>query len=214
MTARRVAAVAAALLVTAAPPAGAQSVGRLFTSVEQRANLDELRDQAHFERPEREPEQVTKAIHRAIKGVTRDLDELGLNTAIAKLMEAINDLSGQPLTRESAEKFVLLLAPLAPHLAEELWQRMGHTGTLAYEQWPTWDEQMLTEDAVTVIIQVLGKKRGQVEAPRDADDDTLQNLVIDAQRGSNFEVDGDDRFIVVRDKKDQSPKLVNVIAKR
>ena len=65
-----------------------------------------------------------------------------------------------------------------------------------------------------MIIQVLGKKRGQVDAPRDADDATLQELVIGAQRGSNFEVESSDRFIVVRDKKDQSPKLVNVIAKR
>ena len=69
-------------------------------------------------------------------------------------------------------------------------------------------------DSVTVIIQVLGKKRGQFEAARDADDATLQNLVIEVQQGSNYEVNGNDRFIVVRDKKDQSPKLVNVIAKR
>ena len=85
----------------------------------------------------------------------------------------------------------------APHLAEELWQRLGHETTLANEPWPAWDEALLTEDAVTVIIQVLGKKRGQVEAPRDADDDTLQDLVIEAQRGSNFEVDGDDRIALL-----------------
>jgi leucyl-tRNA synthetase len=161
-----------------------------------------------------EPEASTKSIHRAVRGVTADYESLSLNTAIAKLMEAINELHGQPMSRESAEKYVLLLAPLAPHLAEELWQRLGHAATLAYETWPGYDEAVLTEDSVTVIIQVLGKKRGQFEAARDADDATLQDLVIEVQQGSNYEVDGGDRFIVVRDKKDQSPKLVNVIAKR
>jgi len=161
-----------------------------------------------------EPETTTRSIHRAVRGVTADYESLSLNTAIAKLMEAINELHDQPISHESAGKYVLLLAPLAPHLAEELWRRLGHTDTLAYETWPAYDEAVLTESSVTVIIQVLGKKRGQFEAARDADDATLQNLVIEAQQGSNYEVNGHDRFIVVRDKKDQSPKLVNVIAKR
>jgi leucyl-tRNA synthetase len=161
-----------------------------------------------------EPEACTKSIHRAVKGVTADYESFSLNTAIAKLMEAINELQGQAMSRASAEKYVLLLAPLAPHLAEELWRRLGREDTLAYESWPEYDEAVLTEDSVTVIIQVLGKKRGQFEAARDADDATLQNLVIGVQQGSNYEVDDNDRFIVIRDKKDQSPKLVNVIAKR
>jgi len=129
-------------------------------------------------------------------------------------MEAINELHDQPLSRETAQKYVLLLAPLAPHLAEELWRRLGNEGTLAYESWPDYDEAVLTEDSVTVIIQVLGKKRGQFEVARDADDTTLQDLVIAVQQGTNYEVTAGDRFIVVRDKKDQSPRLVNVIAKR
>ena len=149
-----------------------------------------------------------------VKGVTADYESLSLNTAIAKLMEAINELHDQEISLETARKYVLLLAPLAPHLAEELWRRLGSRDTLAYETWPDYDEVVLTEDSVTVIIQVLGKKRGQFKAARDADDTTLQDLVIEVQQGSNYEVNGDDRFIVVRDKKDQSPKLVNVIAKR
>ena len=108
---------------------------------------------------------------------------------------------------------MLLLAPLAPHLAEELWRRLGHKRTLAYEAWPTWDEALLTEDVVTVVIQVLGKRRGEFEAPRDSDDSTLRALVIEAQRGTHFEVDEDARFIVVRDKRDRSPRLVNVLTK-
>jgi leucyl-tRNA synthetase len=176
--------------------------------------VTENRDEGCREFVDQEPEAVTKALHRAIKGVTQDCDELALNTAIAKLMEAINELSGQPISRSTAETFTLLLAPLAPHLAEELWHRLGHENALAHEAWPVWDEALLTEDSVTVIIQVLGRKRGQVEAPRDTDDARLQELVIEAQQGSNFEVEATDRFIVVRDKQDQSPKLVNVIAKR
>ncbi|RKZ07914.1 leucine--tRNA ligase, partial [bacterium] len=161
-----------------------------------------------------ESDEATRAIHKAIKGVTADYNALALNTAIAKLMEAINELSGQPISRETARRYVLLLAPLAPHLCEELWSRMGYADTLAYEDWPEYDEAVLTEDSVTVIIQVLGKKRGQLQVAREVDDATLQELVVQAQSGSNYEVNGNDRFIVVRDKKDQTPKLVNVIAKR
>ena len=161
-----------------------------------------------------EPVEVTKTIHRTVKAVTHDLDTLGFNTAIAKLMECLNEIVGQPLGRASAEAYTLMLAPLAPHLAEELWQRLGHSQSLAHATWPTWDEALLQESTVEVVIQVNGKKRGQVDAARDASDDTLKPLVVAAMAGTNFEVTPDDKFIVVRQKNDGVPKLVNVIAKR
>ena len=161
-----------------------------------------------------EPVEVTKAIHRTTKAVTEDLQALSFNTAIAKLMECLNDVVGQPMAKTSAETYALLLAPLAPHLAEELWRRLGHEGTLAHENWPTWDEALLEESTVEVVIQVNGKKRGQVSAPRDATDDVLKLRVVEEMAGTNFEVGLDDRFIVVRAKNDGTPKLVNVIVKR
>jgi leucyl-tRNA synthetase len=161
-----------------------------------------------------EPVEVTKAIHRTTKAVTDDLEVLSFNTAIARLMECLNEISGKPIGRRSAETFTLLLAPLAPHLAEELWRRLGHDATLAHEPWPGYDEALLEESTIDVVIQVNGKKRGQVAAPRDASDEALRPLVVEAMAGTNFEVSPDDRFIVVRQKNDGTPKLVNVIAKR
>jgi len=161
-----------------------------------------------------EPVAVTKAVHRTTKVVAEDLEALSFNTAIAKLMECLNEISGEPLGRRSAETYTLLLAPLAPHLAEELWRRLGHDTTLAHEPWPGYDESLLEESTVDVVIQVNGKKRGQVPAPRDASDEVLRPLVVEEMAGTNFEVTLDDRFIVVRQKNDGTPKLVNVIAKR
>ena len=159
-----------------------------------------------------EPEVCRKAIHRAVKGVTEDLEALSLNTAISKLMECLNDLVGQPISRDTAERYVKLLAPLAAHLAEELWSRLGHDPAVSLQPWPDYDESVLIEQTVEVVVQVQGKKRGAVQVPRDIDDDTLKSAVVEAMASTNFPVSAADRFIVVRPK-GQPPKLVNVIAR-
>jgi leucyl-tRNA synthetase len=160
-----------------------------------------------------EPVACAKAIHRATRAVTEDLERLSLNTAIAKLMECINELSGQPISRTTAATYTKLLAPLAPHLAEELWRRLGHHDTVGLVTWPTWDEALLAENEVEVVIQVKGRKRGAVLAPRDAQDEPLKHLVVAAMAGTSFAVEATDKFIVVRDKGDGTPKLVNVITR-
>jgi leucyl-tRNA synthetase len=160
-----------------------------------------------------EPPASRKAIHLAVREVTRDLEQMGFNTAISRMMECVNTLMGRPFSRETAERFVLLLAPFAPHLAEELWHRLGHVESLAYQSWPSWDESVLSESTVEVVIQVRGKKRGTVEVSVDADDPTLHRAVIETMEGTNFPVRPEDRFIVVR-QEENVPKLVNVIAKR
>ncbi len=162
---------------------------------------------------EDEPVACVKAIHRATKGVTEDFEHLGLNTAIAKLMECLNELSGQPISRTTAETYTKLLAPLAPHLGEELWRRLGHDETIGYVEWPTWDEQVLVESEVEVVIQVKGRRRGAVVTARDTQDEPLKSLVVAAMAGTSFEVAASDKFIVVRDKSDGTPKLVNVITR-
>jgi leucyl-tRNA synthetase len=110
-----------------------------------------------------------KVLHNAIKAVTADIEEMSFNTAISRMMEFVNEATkASTLAREDAEKFVLLLAPFAPHMAEELWERLGHTKTLAYEPWPEYDESLLTEDTLDIAVQVLGKLRGLVQVPVDA----------------------------------------------
>ncbi len=158
-----------------------------------------------------EARESLRAIHGAIVEVTRDLDTLSFNTAISHLMECLNALSGQAFSKQTAEYFTLLLAPLAPHLAEELWRRLGHDASLAYEHWPVADEKALAEDTTLVVIQVRGKKRAIVEVDKKIAEDELKAAVVGVMADTNFPVAVEDRFIVVRDKKSGEPRLVNVI---
>lgn len=113
---------------------------------------------------------LLRLAHRTIAGVSEDMERLGFNTALAKLIELNNALVGLgAIPREVAEPFVRLLAPFAPHLAEELWQRLGHAETVAYAAWPEADEALLVEDTVTLAVQVMGKKRGEITVATDAD---------------------------------------------
>jgi leucyl-tRNA synthetase len=112
-----------------------------------------------------------KLLHRTIAKVTEDFEALRFNTAIAALMEFTNAANKWPtIPRAVAESFVLLLAPLAPHVAEELWQRMGHAESLAYAPWPVHEAQYLIDDRITVAVQINGKVRGTIEIAADADE--------------------------------------------
>ncbi|MCB9529871.1 MAG: leucine--tRNA ligase [Myxococcales bacterium] len=109
-----------------------------------------------------------RALHRTIKKVTEDIEGLRFNTAIAAMMELVNLLTkNEERGREVLQPLVQLVAPFAPHIGEELWQRLGHTRTLAYEPWPSYDESLTVAAAVTYAVQVNGKVRGQVELPVD-----------------------------------------------
>ena len=105
-----------------------------------------------------------KHLHRIIDGVREDLDELRFNTAIAKLIELTNTLTPLPVaSREAVEPLVLMLSPFAPHLAEELWGKLGHEGTSAYADFPVADPAQLVAESVTYPVQVNGKVRGRIE---------------------------------------------------
>jgi len=116
---------------------------------------------------------------QTIAGVTEDLEAMRFNTAISKLMVFVRDAAkGAPLPRESAEAFVLLLAPMAPHLAEELWSLLGNANTLAHEPWPKVDESLLVADEITLVVQVNGKKRGEIQLPADASNEVAQERAL------------------------------------
>ena len=109
-------------------------------------------------------------LHRIIDGVREDMDELRFNTAIAKLIELTNTLTPLPAaSREAVEPLVLMMSPFAPHLAEELWRKLGHDGTLAYADFPVADPAQLVAESITYPVQVNGKVRGRVEVAPDAD---------------------------------------------
>jgi leucyl-tRNA synthetase len=117
---------------------------------------------------------LDRIIHRTIKQVSEDIENLGFNTAIARMMEFVNAaLKAQSVNRKTAERFILILSPFAPHIAEELWQRLGHANTLAYEPWPKYDPAMLVESTVEIPVQVNGKLRVVVSLPKDSDKEAV-----------------------------------------
>jgi leucyl-tRNA synthetase len=135
--------------------------------------VEEKAEQVRLERKVQDvaptPEQA-KLIARTVSGVTDDIEALRFNTAISKLMEFVNAFTAEDVRPRSAmETFTLLLSPLAPHLAEELWQILGHEQTLAYEPWPTYDPVLLKDEEVEIPVQINGKLRGRVVVPAGAD---------------------------------------------
>jgi leucyl-tRNA synthetase len=120
------------------------------------------------------PDVIDRQMHRTIKKVEEDVAALRLNTAIAELIKLNNEMTKLPtIPRELAENFTLMLAPFAPHLAEELWERLGHHKSLARRPWPTYDEAKLAESTMELPVQVNGKVRDRITVPADADEPTI-----------------------------------------
>ena len=155
-----------------------------------------------------EPDRDTlRVLHRTIDGVGADMDGLRFNTAIAKLIELTNHLTKVSVTSRTAlEPLVLMLAPFAPHLAEELWSRLGHDATLTHEPFPAADPALLVAESVTCVVQVQGKVRAKLDVRPDATEDELTTLAL-AEENVQRAIDGREvRKVVVR-----APKLVNVV---
>lgn len=119
-------------------------------------------------------EEQNRVLHKTIKAVTKDFETLGFNTAIARLMEFVNEFTRQSVRPKSVmEQFVLLLSPLAPHISEELWRLLGHSETLAYEKWPDFEEAFTLDAMLEIPVQVNGKLRGKISVPADSRNETI-----------------------------------------
>lgn len=119
-------------------------------------------------------ETFTKLLHKTVKKVTDDTEHLQFNTAIAAMMELINAAYKEDsISKSDAESMTLLLAPYAPHLAEEVWEKLGHKSTIAYAQWPSYDEKLVVDDTVTLSIQINGKLRGTLTVSKSAQKDEI-----------------------------------------
>jgi leucyl-tRNA synthetase len=117
------------------------------------------------------PDDLERSLHRTIRKVTEDLERMAFNTAISAMMVFVNDATkaGPGLSRGQAERFLMLLNPFAPHLAEELWERLGNSQrSLSYEPWPRFDAALCGDDTVEIPVQVNGKVRARVTVPKDA----------------------------------------------
>ncbi len=127
--------------------------------------------------------EANRVLHRTIQAVTEDIDRMAFNTAIARMMEFTNFFLKQEQRPKCAmEQFVLLLSPFAPHVAEELWQALGHEETLAYEPWPKFDEALIKEDTIEVPVQIQGKLRSRIQVPPDADKTALEEAAKNDSR--------------------------------
>ncbi|HVX48492.1 MAG TPA: leucine--tRNA ligase [Candidatus Saccharimonadales bacterium] len=126
-------------------------------------------------------EKLLRATHKMIKKVTEDIEGSRYNTAIAALMECVNSLykikadslAKNEAWRSALEKIVACAAPFAPHISEELWQRLGHSTSVHIDSWPAYDEKYLAEDNIAIAVQVNGKLRGQVEVPADSSEEVV-----------------------------------------
>lgn len=153
-------------------------------------------------------EDTLRALHKAIDGAGADMAGLRFNTAIAKITELNNALTkaGRPLERSVAERLVLLIAPLAPHIAEELWHRLGHPDSVVHQDFPVADPAYVVDESVTCVVQIKGKVKARLEVPPTISEGDLEQLaladeaVVAALGGAEI------RKVIVR-----APKLVNIV---
>jgi leucyl-tRNA synthetase len=153
-----------------------------------------------------EPE-LQRSLHKTIKKVTSDTETLQMNTAIAQMMIFVNDAtSAATRPREIVSTFLRLLSPYAPHICEELWQRLGCDELIAHAPWPEWDDDLAADELMTIVVQVNGKKRDELQVPPDTDRTELEQLALASENAQRF-LDGNDpkKVIVV------PGRLVNIV---
>lgn len=150
-----------------------------------------------------------KSIHKLIKKVTGDIEQFSYNTAISAFMICVNELGQQKCTnRELLKKMIVLIAPFAPHMAEELWEQMGGQGSVCDAEWPAWEESYLVENEVQLTISFNGKARFQMTFPADATKEDIEKAALADERSQHY-IDGKTivKIIVV------PKKIINIVCK-
>jgi leucyl-tRNA synthetase len=124
-----------------------------------------------------------RLLHQTIKKVAQDIETFGFNTAISQMMIFVNHLSRQDIRPKSVlEQFVLILSPFAPHICEELWEKLGHNSTLAYEPWPKFDAELAKEKQVEIAVQVLGKIKDKIVVSADATEAEIEKAALASEK--------------------------------
>ncbi|MBT6067640.1 class I tRNA ligase family protein, partial [bacterium] len=155
---------------------------------------------------DKDDEEVTKILHKTIKKVTEDIENLSFNTAIASMMEFMNTVTKLNITKDSLNKFLILLAPFAPHICEEINEEIGNKETIFNNKWPKYDEKLIIDDKITIAIQVNGKLRDTIIVNRGISEKDIKKQALDLPKIKKF-IDGNEikKFIYVPN------KLINLV---
>jgi len=152
---------------------------------------------------------LDKVYNQTVKKVTEDFDTLNFNTAISQLMVFINDCyKANTIYKPYVEGFVKMLAPIAPHVSEELWQRLGNQETITYQPWPTYNASLLVDDEIEIVVQVNGKVRAKINIPKDLSKEDMQELALQNEN-VKLSIEGKEIKKVIA----VPQKLVNIVAK-
>ena len=180
---------------------GMRFLQRLWRNV-----VDEATGQVHVEEGELD-EKTLKLLNQTIHDVTIEMEGMRPNTAISKLIVLNNHLTSLEATpRAAVEPLILMLSPIAPHICEELWNRLGHQESIAHADWPTWEERYLGQDTVTAVVQVKGKVRGKLEVSPDISAEELQAMALALPAIQERLGGKEPRKVIVK-----APKIVSVV---
>ena len=153
--------------------------------------------------------EALKSVHKLIKKVSQDIEVFSYNTSISAFMICVNELAQQKCrSREALKTLVILIAPFAPHIAEELWEALGEKGSVCDAQWPEWNEEYLVENTVKLGVAFNGKARFDMEFPADADNQTIQDAVLADERSKKY-IEGDILKVIIVPK-----RMVNIVFKK
>jgi leucyl-tRNA synthetase len=170
--------------------------------------MDEDTGELSSQVTEANPDEATlRLLHQTIKKVTNDIENFGFNTAISQMMILLNHLSKQDIKpKEVLEKLVIILAPFAPHVSEELWQRLGHENTLAFYAWPKYDEELAKEKELELAVQVNGKIKDKIVVPADADEQVIKEKALASEKVTEALAGKEPKKIIVI-----KSRLVNIV---
>ena len=167
--------------------------------------------------------QFRRDVHRTIKAVTDDFARFRFNTAVAKLMTLTNDLqrlldsdpsAGADDGRFAAESLVLMLAPMAPHIAEELWREaLGHDSSVHVGRWPSYDEELARAEEVALVVQVDGKVRDRLSVPADLDEDATREIALGSEKVARLLAGRSVERVFQSAVRPGSPRIVNVVTR-
>lgn len=179
---------------------------RLVVDERTGAVADRVSDAA-AEAPSEDTAELNRLLHKTIRKVGEDIDTLDMNTAISQMMIWVNAATAADrVPRRSLETFLCILSPFAPHLAEELWSRLGCEGLICHQEWPAYDPALVVDETINVVVQVMGKKRDVLQVAADSDKATLERLALNSENARRFMDGKEPRKVIV-----VPGRLVNIV---